>query len=205
MEFQQQKRKLTAEFEEIKHNLAESMKLERKQAEFEYKKQIEQLKSQADQDRQTKNQEIDEIRKKNLVELNQLRERLGIEKEEWQGAFMRKIEEQVKQREKALKEKLVRERDVEIEMVIQRLECESDSNQTDASRGFRLEIQRLKTQNAQQVKELKEQNSLALDKILTCQSQLESIESDKRSFQKQVLDLQHQLAAKVISSNFRKD
>jgi hypothetical protein len=33
MEFQQQKRKLTAEFEEIKHNLTESMKLERKQAE----------------------------------------------------------------------------------------------------------------------------------------------------------------------------
>lgn len=197
MEFQQQKRKLTAEFDETKHNIIESMKLERKQSEFEFKKQVEQYKNQIDLDQENKIRMVDEIRKKHVVEINQLREKMQIEKEEWQGAYMRKIEEQVRIREKAFKEKLLKERDSEIEMVIQRLESETDSNQTDNSRGFRMEIQRLKTQHSQNVKELKDQHSLALDNLITIRSQLDSVENEKRIFQKQILELQHQLAIKV--------
>jgi hypothetical protein len=197
MEFQQQKRKLIAEFDETKHNLIESMKHERKQSEFEFKKQLEQLKVQIEQERELRHRDTDDLQKKHTIETNQKRERLQIEKEEWQGTYMRKIEEQIRIKEKSFKEKLIKERDAEIEMVIQRLECETDSNQNDNSRGFRLEIQRLKSENTQQIKQLKDQNSLALDKILTVQSQLDSAENEKRKNQKMVLDLQHQLASKV--------
>ena len=46
------------------------------------------------------------------------------------------------------------------------------------------------------MKDLKDQHSLALDKILTLQNQLSQLEHDKRAAQKEVLNVQHQLASK---------
>lgn len=196
MEFQQQKRKLIAEYDEQKHFVNESIKQERTQVESAHRRQIENLRGEIEQERGSKEIAQEDLRKKHSIELVKLRERLSIEKEEWQANYMKKLEVQVKQREKDLKEKLVKERDDEIEMVIQRLESETNSSQSDVSRSYRMEIQRLKTESCQQMKQLKEQHSLALDKILSVQNFANQLETEKHSLQKQVLGIEHQLTTR---------
>ena len=90
MEFQQQKRKLMAEFDEQKHHLQESFKADRKQEDLNHRRQMDDMRDQLERERSTKDTCLEELRKKHIMELNQLRDRLTIEKEEWQMNYMKK-------------------------------------------------------------------------------------------------------------------
>ena len=50
-------------------------------------------------------------------------------------------------------------------MIIQRLESESNANNSDAGRKSRMEIEKLKSELAEETKELRDQHSMALDKV----------------------------------------
>lgn len=199
MEFQQQKRKCLADFEEQRHHIIGSLKTERKESELEFKKQLDLQINQADLEREHRIKEIDDLRRKNSIEFSQLREKLAVEKEEWQGMYMKKLEDQMKIREKSLKDRLVKERDAEIELVIMRLETETDLNHTDASRSARFEIQKIKAENANQIKDIKDQHGFALDEILNLKSQLDTVNCHKIEAQKQILIVEHQLTAKEVA------
>ncbi|KAI9103265.1 hypothetical protein DFS34DRAFT_360468 [Phlyctochytrium arcticum] len=121
---------------------------------------------------------------------------MAIEKDEWQTHYMAKQESDIRQREKAFKEKLVKERDAEIEMIVQRLESETSCNSSEATRRYRMELEKIKAETAEEVKQLRDQHSLALDKFLTCQSQLRSSQDTARELEKQVLQIQHELSSK---------
>ncbi|KND04993.1 uncharacterized protein SPPG_00676, partial [Spizellomyces punctatus DAOM BR117] len=196
MEFQQQKRKLLADFDEQKHILMESHKMDRQAEESSHRKQIEELRRQVDVERDAKEQALEDARRKQATELSNLREKLAIEKEEWQTHYMAKQEAEMRNREKAFKEKLVRERDAEIEMVVQRLESETSCNSSEATRRYRMEIERLKAETAEEVKQLRDQHSLAIDKLLAAQNELRAIEDAKRDLEKQVIQVQHESTAK---------
>jgi hypothetical protein len=91
---------------------------------------------------------------------------------------------------------LIEQRDQEIELVIQRLESESGSNNSDAARKYRIDVERIKAETAEEMKQLRDQHSMALDKLLTAQSQIQSLENSQRTIQKEKLQLEHQLVTK---------
>nr|KAJ3421398.1 Centrosomal protein of 131 kDa [Polyrhizophydium stewartii] len=246
MEFQQQKRKMLADFDEQKHNLVESIKEERKLDEQAHRKAVDELRRQVDAERAAKEQALEELRKKHLTEVQQLRERMQVEKEEWQTHYMKKTEADIRAKEvrahflrqatkllrhadtyaynplliqKLFKEKLIKERDAEIEMVIQRLESENNSSTSDATRKYRMDMERLKANTADEIKhvcgslpapaaalrkvltisplsQLRDQHSLALDKVLAAQGTIAQLEEHRRKLQKEILQLQHETAAK---------
>ncbi|KAI9017173.1 hypothetical protein BC832DRAFT_10359 [Gaertneriomyces semiglobifer] len=196
MEFQQQKRKLMADFDEQKHILTESFKLDKQQDEISYRKQLDDLRRQVDAAQVAKEQVLADLQRRHQTELSQQRERLDIEKEEWQRQYIARHETEMRNREKVFKEKLIRERDAELEMVIQRLESETSSNSSEVSRRYRMEIEKLKAEAAEQVKQLRDQHSLAIDKLLAAQNDLRAIEDAKRNVEKQLLQCQHEASAK---------
>ncbi|KAI8927730.1 hypothetical protein BC831DRAFT_160540 [Entophlyctis helioformis] len=81
-------------------------------------------------------------------------------------------------------------------MVIQRLESESNSSTSDATRKYRMDIERMKSETAEEVKHLRDQHSMALDKVLSAQSAINQLEDHRRQLQKDILQLQHEVAAK---------
>jgi hypothetical protein len=110
-------------------------------------------------------QEISEIRKSHQDQLTivekrnhqammELRDRLEAEKEIFQDNFLKKSEEKCRIREKAFRDQIIQERDSEIEVVIERLERETGSSNSDATRRYRMDIERIKTETAAEMKEV---------------------------------------------------
>ncbi|RKO94547.1 hypothetical protein BDK51DRAFT_29486 [Blyttiomyces helicus] len=253
-QFQQQKRKLHADFDEQKHAMSESAKAERQSEEAAHRRTVDDLRRELDAARVAKEAAVDEARRRGVAEagalpasqrrllrsevedahhilhqLAQLREKMSIEKEEWQTHYMAKQENEMRNREvklverhgllgymgseavggepgvtvlhiqssqKALKERLVKERDAEIEMVIQRLESETSAGSSEASRRYRIEVEKLKSEMAEEIKQLRDQHSLALDKVLAAQTALAKAEETRREMQKQIMQAQHESASK---------
>jgi TPP-dependent pyruvate/acetoin dehydrogenase alpha subunit len=50
---------------------------------------------------------------------------------------------------------MIEQRDAEIEMVVQRLESESGSNTSDATRRYRMDIERIKSEAADEIKQVR--------------------------------------------------
>ncbi len=98
---------------------------------------------------------------------------------------------------KLFKEKLIKERDAEIEMIIQRLESETNSNQSDVTRRQRMELEKLKADMADEIKNLRDQHSMALDKVISIQNNLGHSEEKNRELQKELLQAQHTIQSKV--------
>ncbi|KAJ3132574.1 Centrosomal protein of 131 kDa [Geranomyces variabilis] len=196
MEFQQQRRKLLADFDEQKHAFLESHKQERQADDFAHRKQLDSLHRQMDAERANKDAALDEARRKHSAEVALLREKLAIEKEEWAAQYMARVEVDMRNREKAFKEKLVAERDAEIEMVVQRLESETSCNSSESTRRYRMEVERLRAETADEVKQLRDQHSLALDRLVAAQNEQRSGEEFKRDLEKRLLQAQYESAAK---------
>ncbi|TPX58588.1 hypothetical protein PhCBS80983_g03012 [Powellomyces hirtus] len=196
MEFQQQKRKLLADFDEQRHAFLESHKQERQSDDFAHRKQLDEMRRQMDAEREAKEHVVEELRRKHNAEVSMLREKLAVEKEEWQTHYMAKQEVEMRNREKAFKEKLVRERDAEIEMIVQRLESETSCNSSEATRRYRMEVERLRAETADEVKQLRDQHSLALDRLVSAQSEQRTAEEVKRELEKKLLQAQYESTAK---------
>ncbi|KAJ3158667.1 Centrosomal protein of 131 kDa [Geranomyces michiganensis] len=196
MEFQQQRRKLLADFDEQKHALLESHKQQRQADDTTHRNQLATLRAQIDALHTTHDQKLDETRRKHAAELHSLRQQLAIEKEEWCAQYMARVDAEMKGREKAFKEKLVAERDAEIEMVVQRLESETSCNSSESTRRYRMEIERLRAETADEVKQLRDQHSLALDRLVTAQNEQRAGEEFKRDLEKRLLQAQYESAAK---------
>jgi phosphoribosylformylglycinamidine (FGAM) synthase PurS component len=54
-----------------------------------------------------------------------------------------------------LKERLLKERDEELELIVQRLECESSSSSGDVHKRYQIQIEKLKNQTNDEIKQVK--------------------------------------------------
>lgn len=196
MEFQQQKRKMQIEIEEERLSWSQSTKSQLQDLEVHHRKQIQNMQDSTSTLRDQHQKALSDQETKHHHAISDLKHKLDIEKEEWQSMFMKKTEVQVRAREKAFREQVVRERDAEIEVVIDRLESESGSSNSDATRRYRMDIERIKAETANEIKELRDQHSLALDKLLTANNKTSNLELEIRDLQKQVLKSSHAIMAK---------
>ncbi|KAJ1336825.1 hypothetical protein BSLG_006928 [Batrachochytrium salamandrivorans] len=144
---------------------------------------IESIKEERKLDEQSHRKSIEEIRQKN---------------EEVRASKELALDELAKKHtgEKQFKEKLIKERDTELEMIIQRLESESNSNSSDATRKYRMDMERLKADTADEIKHLRDQHSMALDKVLAAQGTISQLEDHRRNLQKEILKTQHETCTK---------
>ncbi|KAL7750185.1 hypothetical protein RI367_004358 [Sorochytrium milnesiophthora] len=196
MEFQQQRRKLLADFQEQKDALAAAAREERRQDELAHRKVLEELRAEIEAEKEGRAQALDEARRRHMHEMSQQRERLVIEKEEWQAQYTARVETDIRQKERVFKETLLRERDAELETIISRLESESSMSHSDIAKRHRGEIEQLKADHADEVKQLRQQCSAALDKVIEMNRRIESGECSRRDVEKDVWRLQNEVDVK---------
>jgi hypothetical protein len=145
---------MQSEFDQERHQLQESCKESIKDLEMTHKRQLEGFRKETDRMSQEKQDQMHDLQKRQESDVTMLKERLAVEKEEWQSSYMKKVEAQMRSREKTFREQLIQQRDAEIEMVIQRLESESGSSTSDATRRYRMDIERIKAETADEIKEV---------------------------------------------------
>ncbi|KAJ3083903.1 Centrosomal protein of 131 kDa [Rhizoclosmatium hyalinum] len=187
MEFQQQKRKLAAEHDQKTHYLTEEFRQTRTSDQMEHKKAMDQLRLSIEKERADAASTMESVLRKHAHDLQNAREQMQIEKEQWQDRVLAKQDAEVRAWE---------ERDEELEIIVQRLECETNSSSGDIHKRYQLQIEKLKSDIADETKQLQEKHNIALDKVLEAQGQLQAVEEQKRELQKKLLHAQHESMSK---------
>ncbi|KAJ3350065.1 Centrosomal protein of 131 kDa [Entophlyctis luteolus] len=186
MEFQQQKRKMQAEFDQMKHYLEQEFRQTRQSDLSEHKKEMDMLRQQHAKELANASDALDKLQRKHAAELQTVREQLQAEKEEWQDRVLAKQDAEIRNWEKQLKEKLIKERDEELELIVQRLESETSSTSGDIHKRYQIQIEKMKTDMMEDTKELREKHNIALDKVIEAQNTIQTLEDQKRELQKQL-------------------
>ncbi|KAI9138123.1 hypothetical protein BKA69DRAFT_819148 [Paraphysoderma sedebokerense] len=190
MEFQAQKRKLLSEFATEKDALLSSFRSERSQLESAHRDSTHQLQHQIDDLKLKHTTQLDDLHRKQLQELQSQREKFELEKSEMQIHLTKKLSSEFETREKEIKLKLTQERDEEIEMVISKLTSELDNSSDLIKNRHHEELEYLKKGYEDDLKNLRGQLSVALDRVLESQKRMEEVEKVKREAEKRVLELE---------------
>ncbi|NXV20307.1 CP131 protein, partial [Cepphus grylle] len=151
---QQQRRRLYAEVAEEKERLSQQAARQRAEAE-ELRQQLEASSlavTRALKEEYTKEKEEQERR--HQAEVKVLKERLEIEKQAWEANYVKKEEAWLLSRERELREEMRKERDKEIELVIQRLEADMSSAKEECERAAENRIKRIRDKYEVEFQEL---------------------------------------------------
>ncbi|NWH55146.1 CP131 protein, partial [Fregata magnificens] len=151
---QQQRRRLYAEVAEEKERLSQQAARQRAEAE-ELRQQLEASSSAVT--RALKEQyakEKEEQERRHQAEVKVLKDRLEIEKQAWEANYMKKEEAWLLSRERELREEVRKERDKEIELVIQRLEADMSSAKEECERAAENRIKRIRDKYEVELQEL---------------------------------------------------
>ncbi|XP_054249719.1 centrosomal protein of 131 kDa [Indicator indicator] len=151
---QQQRRRLYAEVAEEKERLSQQAARQRAEVE-ELRRQLEASSSavtRALKEEYTKEKEEQERR--HQAEVKVLKEQLEMEKQAWEANYMKKEEAWLLSRERELREQLRKERDKEIELVIERLEADMSSAKEECERAAENRIKRIRDKYEMELQEL---------------------------------------------------
>jgi 5-azacytidine-induced protein 1 len=131
---QKERRRLRDEIELEKQRLADTMRQQKQDVDGLRGKLQKEFEAKFQAINEGKQRSQEELERRHKSEIKELSERLAIEKETWQENILKKQNEVLANREKELRETMRKERDKEIEMVIQHLEAETRHSQEDAER-----------------------------------------------------------------------
>jgi hypothetical protein len=145
---------MQSDFEQERYRERESAQEMVKSLEVAHRRQLDQIRSQLERQMEESQCKQDQIQRSHVLETERLKDQFIIEKQEWQQSYIKKVETQQRQRDKLFREQLIKQRDEEIEAVIDRLESESGSNNSDATRKYRMDVERIKAESAEEIKEV---------------------------------------------------
>ncbi|XP_054026574.1 centrosomal protein of 131 kDa isoform X5 [Dryobates pubescens] len=151
---QQQRRRLYAEVAEEKERLSQQAARQRAEVE-ELRRQLEESSSavtRALKEEYTKEKEEQE--RQHQAEVKVLKEQLEMEKQAWEANYIKKEEAWLLSRERELREELRKERDKEIELVIERLEADMSSAREECERAAENRIKRIRDKYELELQEL---------------------------------------------------
>ncbi|NWR82403.1 CP131 protein, partial [Furnarius figulus] len=151
---EQQRRRLYAEVAEEKERLSQQAARQRAEAE-ELRRQLEANSSaltRALREENTKDREEQERR--HQAELKVLKDQLEMEKQAWEANYVKKEEAWLLSRERELREEMRKERDKEIELVIQRLEADTSLAKEECERAAENRIKRIRDKYEVELQEL---------------------------------------------------
>ncbi|XP_068769697.1 centrosomal protein of 131 kDa isoform X10 [Struthio camelus] len=151
---QQQRRRLYAEVAEEKERLSQQAARQRAELE-ELRQQLEANSSAVTKAlKEEYAKEKEERERRHQAEVKVLKDRLEIEKQAWEANYMKKEEAWLLSRERELREEVRKERDKEIELVIQRLEADMSSAKEECERAAENRIKRIRDKYEAEVQEL---------------------------------------------------
>ncbi|KAM6049796.1 centrosomal protein of 131 kDa isoform 3-T3 [Theristicus caerulescens] len=151
---QQQRRRLYAEVAEEKERLSQQAARQRAEAE-ELRQQLEASSSAVTRAlKEEYAKEKEEQERRHQAEVKVLKDRLEIEKQAWEANYMKKEEAWLLARERELREEVRKERDKEIELVIQRLEADMSSAKEECERAAENRIKRIRDKYEVELQEL---------------------------------------------------
>ncbi|NXX18346.1 CP131 protein, partial [Podargus strigoides] len=151
---QQQRRRLYAEVAEEKERLSQQAARQRAEVE-ELRQQLEASSSAlARALKEEHAKEKEEQERRHQAEVKVLKDRLEMEKQAWEANYMKKEEAWLLSRERELREELRKERDKEIELVIERLEADMSSAKEECERAAENRIKRIRDKYEVELQEL---------------------------------------------------
>ncbi|NWI59048.1 CP131 protein, partial [Calyptomena viridis] len=151
---EQQRRRLYAEVAEEKEKL--SQQVARQQAEVEeLRRQLEANSSVLTRALREENaKDKEEQERRHQAELKVLKDQMEMEKQAWEANYMKKEEAWLLSRERELREEMRKERDKEIELVIQRLEADTSLAKEECERAAENRIKRIREKYEVELQEL---------------------------------------------------
>ncbi|XP_074703449.1 centrosomal protein of 131 kDa isoform X2 [Strix aluco] len=151
---QQQRRRLYAEVAEEKERLSQQAARQRAEAE-ELRRQLEASSSAVTRAlKEEYAKEKEEQERRHQAEVKVLKDRLEMEKQAWEASYVKKEEAWLLSRERELREEVRKERDKEIELVIQRLEADMSSAKEECERAAENRIKRIRDKYEVELQEL---------------------------------------------------
>ncbi|NXI69690.1 CP131 protein, partial [Anseranas semipalmata] len=151
---QQQRRRLYAEVAEEKERLSQQAARQRAEAE-ELRRQLEASSSAVTAAlKEEYAKEKEERERRHQAEVKVLKDRLEMEKQAWEANYVKKEEAWLLSRERELREEVRKERDKEIELVIQRLEADMSSAKEECERAAENRIKRIRDKYEVELQEL---------------------------------------------------
>ncbi|NXP79209.1 CP131 protein, partial [Ramphastos sulfuratus] len=151
---QQQRRRLYAEVAEEKERLSQQAARQRAEVE-ELRQQLEASSSAVTRAlKEEYAKEKEEQERRHQAEVKVLKERMEMEKQAWEANYMKKEEAWLLSRERELREELRKERDKEIELVIERLEADMSSAKEECERAAENRIKRIRDKYEVELQEL---------------------------------------------------
>ncbi|RUS74495.1 hypothetical protein EGW08_017746 [Elysia chlorotica] len=176
--FQQQRRRLYQEVHEEKDRVAaqasrQRSELEKLQQQLEdsHRHALTAMREQFDQAR-------GEQDRRHKSEITELREKLKLEKESWEENYMKRHETWLVQKERELRDKIKKERDKEIELVIERLEEDASTIREDNERSTEQKIRRMREKFEMETKELEQSERRAVQKHNEIKAKMTEVEGE---------------------------
>ncbi|NXV93073.1 CP131 protein, partial [Calonectris borealis] len=152
---QQQRRRLYAEVAEEKERLSQQAASRQRAEAEELRRQLEASSSAVTRAlKEEYAKEKEEQERRHQAEVKVLKDRLEIEKQAWEANYMKKEEAWLLSRERELREEVRKERDKEIELVIQRLEADMSSAKEECERAAENRIKRIRDKYEVELQEL---------------------------------------------------
>ncbi|XP_074870340.1 centrosomal protein of 131 kDa [Carettochelys insculpta] len=180
---QQQRRRLYSEVAEEKERLSQQAARQRAELE-ELRRQLEENSSvvtKALKEEYEKGKEEQERR--HQAEVQVLKDRLEIEKQAWEASYVKKEEAWLLARERELKEEVRKERDTEIELVIQRLEADMSSTKEECERMAENRIKRVREKYEAEQQELERAERKLLERCSELKGRLVELEGENMRLQ----------------------
>ncbi|XP_073167121.1 centrosomal protein of 131 kDa isoform X2 [Lepidochelys kempii] len=180
---QQQRRRLYSEVAEEKERLNQQAARQRAELE-ELRRQLEENSSivtKALKEEYEKGKEEQE--RQHQAEVKVLKDRLEIEKQAWEANYMKKEEAWLLSRERELKEEVRKERDKEIELVIQRLEADMSSTKEECERVAENRIKRVRDKYEVELQELERSERKLQERCNELKGRLAELEGENMHLQ----------------------
>ncbi|XP_041575758.2 centrosomal protein of 131 kDa isoform X2 [Taeniopygia guttata] len=178
-----QRRRLYAEVAEEKERLSQQAARQRAEAE-ELRRQLEANSSaltRALRDEYAKEKEEQERR--HQAELKVLKDQLELEKQAWEANYVKKEEAWLLSRERELREEMRKERDKEIELVIQRLEADTSLAKEESERAAENRIKRIRDKYEVELQELERSERKLQERCNELKGRLAELEGDSMRLQ----------------------
>lgn len=176
--FQQQRRRLYQEVQEEKDRVAvqasrQRSELEKLQQQLEdsHRHALQAMREQFDKAK-------DEQDRRHKSEITELKEKLKLEKESWEENYMKRHETWLVQKERELRDKVKKERDKEIELVIERLEEDASTIREDNERSTEQKIRRMREKFEMETKELEQSERRAVQKHNEIKAKMTEVEGE---------------------------
>ncbi|NWW73430.1 CP131 protein, partial [Climacteris rufus] len=180
---EQQRRRLYAEVAEEKERLSQQAARQRAEVE-ELRRQLEANSSaltRALRDEYAKEKEEQERR--HQAELKVLKDQLELEKQAWEANYVKKEEAWLLSRERELREEMRKERDKEIELVIQRLEADTSLAKEECERAAENRIKRIRDKYEVELQELERSERKLQERCNELKGRLAELEGDSTRLQ----------------------